>query len=169
MISERVMMKEKKVRAQKSKSKPVEKTAEHSETEEIEVKPYNIFDHWKNLTQHKEGYKEGDPSFTSSYSPFMINRFASSINALLPLVAEIDRYPDVPNKAHHMFYDSIMPKRYMKFEVFKKDKESPELSKNKEYVGEYFEFGRRDLDLAMRILSPEDVEKIKKKFGGTGR
>lgn len=165
MKTERLNMKEKKQKAT-SRAKKQEKKIE-VDSSEPEIKKYNIFDHWKNLTQLKEGYKEEDPEFTSSYSPYMINKFSSTVNALLPLVAEIDRYPDVPNKAHFMFYDSIMPKRFLKFETYKKSKEDPDVEKNKEYVREYFEFGRRDLDLAMKILKPEDFEKIKKKFGGT--
>lgn len=133
-----------------------------------DVRPeINIFTHWKNLTQTKEGYDSSNPEIESTYVPFMINRMASSINAILPLVAEIDRFPDIPKEAHFRFYDSILPKRFIKTEWFKKPKESPEMIENKQLIGEYFEFGKRDMELAMKLMSTEDIEKIKRKFGGT--
>jgi hypothetical protein len=92
---------------------------------------------------------------------------ASSINAILPLVAEIDRFPDVPKEAHFRFYDSLLPKRFIKTQWFKKPKEGAGLSETKDTLREYFEFGKRDLELALRIMKSEDIEKIKRMYGGT--
>lgn len=141
------------------------KTTEPEAQLDTKVKKFSIFDHWKNLTTQKEGYKEDDAEFVASYSPYMINRFASMTTTLLPLAAEIDRYKDIPASAHHMFYDSVIPKRYVKFEYMKPKKDITEESK--EVVSRYFEFGSKDLELAMRILTTEDIETIKRKFGGS--
>ena len=127
----------------------------------------DLFEHWKNLTQTKNGYDKSDPESESTYVPFMINRMASSINAILPLVAEIDRFPDVPKEVHFRFYDSLLPKRFIKTQWFKKPKEEAGLSETKDTLREYFEFGKRDLELALRIMKSEDIEKIKRMYGGT--
>lgn len=127
----------------------------------------NIFTHWKNLTQQKEGFNSSDPEIESTYIPFMINRMASSINAILPLVAEMDRFPDIPKDAHHRFYESLLPKAFIKTTWYKKPKDTKEDAENKDIIGEYFEFGKRDMELALKIMTPEDIEKIKRKFGGT--
>lgn len=162
-------MKVKKTKKEPNKEKTIKPHLHQQPDVEDEVKKYTIFDHWKNLTTLKEGYKDGDPEFTSSYQPYMINKFAGTISALLPLVAEIDRYPDVPNKAHYIFYDSVLPKRYMKLDFMKKAKEESFVVENKEYVQKYFEFGKRDLELAMKIMTTEEIEKIKRMYGGTKR
>ena len=131
-----------------------------------EKRAYDIFYHWKNLTTLKNGYKENDPEFESTYSPYLINKFASLINALLPLVADIERYGDIPKETHFRFYDSILPKRYIKLDFLKKTK-TEDNKEDSEYVQRYFEFGKRDLELAMKLMSKDDIDKIKRKYGGT--
>lgn len=143
------------------------KTTDREDTVDAKVKKITIFDHWKNLTQQKEGYKEDDADFVSSYSPYMINRFGSMVNAFLPLVAEIERYPDIPKETHHQFYHSLLPKRYVKFDYLKSKKDIDPSAR--ELIGKYFECGRRDIDLALKLIDQSTIDKIKKMYGGTGQ
>ena len=117
------------------------------------------FDHWKNLTQKKEDLEE-----ESSYSPYMATRFCSMVNAILPFAEEINRY-DIPKEVHYELLKSFLPKRYIKFDYLKNKKEDKDYS----YVSKYFEFGSRDLKMAVSIMSPKDIEKIRNKYGGIDR
>jgi hypothetical protein len=125
----------------------------------------DIFDHWKNLTTLKKDFDETDPEFEATYNPFMINRMASSVNAILPLLADIDRY-DLPKKVHYDLMKCILPKAFIKPTFYKAKKESEQYLKYKKAISDYFEFGSRDLDLAMTLISQTDKEKIRRKFGG---
>ncbi len=114
------------------------------------------FDFWKDLTQHKTELTE-----ETSYSPYMMTRFCSMVNALLPFAVEVNRY-DIPKDVHYELLKSFLPKRYIKFDYLKKKVEEKDFKQ----VSKYFEFGSRDLRLALDILTLEEIKKIKNKYGG---
>lgn len=123
---------------------------------------FTIFDHWANLTTKKEGYKETDDEFVSSYNPYMMNRMLSMLSVYLPLAADISRY-DLPKETHHRLLDGILPKKYLKFDYLKKKKD--ESSKDDKLIQEYFEFGSRDLEVAKKFLSEDNIVTLKKMYG----
>lgn len=115
-----------------------------------------IFDHWKNLTSNKEELND-----EASYQPYMITRFASMVSAFKDIVVEVNKY-DLPKAVHYEFFRCALPKRYIKFDYIKKKTEDQDNS----LVAKYFEFGSRDLKIAEKIMTPEEIEKVKRKFGG---
>lgn len=117
------------------------------------------FDYWKDLTQLKAPLEE-----ESGYSPYMMTRFLSMMNITLQYAEEISHY-DLPKEVHYNLLSSFLPKRYMKFDYLKKKKDE----KDFKFVAKYFEFGSRDLKLALAIMSDDEVNTIKKKYGGLER
>jgi hypothetical protein len=114
------------------------------------------FDYWKDLTQHKEELSE-----EGGYSPYMMTRFCSMVNALLPFSEEINRR-DIPKDVHYELLKCFLPKRYIKFDYIKKKVEERDFK----HVSKYFEFGSRDLKMALSIMTPDEIKKIKNKYGG---
>lgn len=133
-----------------------------NEDDEI-VEKIKPSEYWKCLTSKKVEYNE-DSGYFKDYSPQSINKYASMINAYLPIASEICKYPYLPKSVHYAYYYSLLPKKYIKFEYVKGDKDKKD-KERKEYIAKYFEIGRRDVDLANKLLSDEDIIKIKKTFG----
>ena len=80
------------------------------------------------------------------------------VNILGIVITEID----LPKDIHYELLKGFLPKRYIKLDYIKKKSEN----KDNSIVSKYFEFGSRDLKLANKILSEDDVDIIKKKYGG---
>jgi len=125
-------------------------------------KKFDIFDHWANLTTKKEGYKETDSDFVSSYSPFMINRFLSMFELYLPTAAIISKY-DLPKETHHLLIDNLLPKKFAKVDFLKRKNKTSE--EDDELIMRYFEFGKKDLDVAKKFLTEDDIQQIRNKYG----
>ena len=83
------------------------------------------------------------------------------VPAFKDIVVEVNKY-DLPKAVHYEFFRCALPKRYIKFDYIKKKTEDQDNS----LVAKYFEFGSRDLKLAEKIMTPEEIEKVKRKFGG---
>lgn len=125
-------------------------------------KKFDIFDHWANLTSKKEGYKEVDSDFVSSYSIHMLNRLLSMFEMYLPLAAQISSY-DLPKETHHTLLNNILPKRYLKVDYIKRKTKITE--QDDELIMKYFEFGKKDLEMAKKFLTDDDITSIRIKYG----
>lgn len=148
-------------------SEELTKTDKTFEDEDVKEKKLSVFDHWKNITQLKVEYDENDTRITSSYSPYMMNKAASMVNAFLQISAEINKYQDIDKETHYRFYSAVLPKRYIKFDWIKPKKDVR--VEDKKLVGTYFEIGKRDIELAMKILDEKTLYKIRKMYGGLQR
>lgn len=122
----------------------------------------NIFDHWKNLTSKTPSVDSTSPENLKSYSPYMINRFASMVDVMLPIAAEVAAH-ELPPEANYRVWNSILPKRYIKFNYMKKKHEG---SDDMDAISEFFEMGTKDTQIAMDILTASEKQEIVKKFGG---
>ena len=114
------------------------------------------FDYWKDVTQNKCELED-----EASYQPYMMTRLCSMVQVRLPFAEELTRL-DLPKDIHYELLEGFLPKRYIKLDYIKKKSEN----KDNSIVSKYFEFGSRDLKLANKILSEDDVDIIKKKYGG---
>lgn len=122
----------------------------------------NMFDHWKNLTSSKVEFNEDDQECESSYDPRMMTRFLSMFVHNIFDAAELAKY-DLPKDAHYRYLFNILPKKYMKVEYMKSKKTID--NEDSKLVSKYFEFGTRDTEVAMKILTPDIIQKIKLKYG----
>lgn len=125
----------------------------------------NVFDHWKNLTAKNLPEDAMSAENMKSYSPYMTNRFASMVDVLLPVAAEVAS-KELSAEANYRIWRSVLPKRYIKFTYLKKKHENTD---DMDKIAEFFECGTKDAALAMDILSESEKQEILKKFGGVAR
>jgi len=125
---------------------------------------FDLFQHLKNLTEKKEPWDSRNDEQTKSYDKFMVSRFLSCVDLFLPLVNQVNRYPNISKEAHYNFFLSVLPKRQFYFKYIKKEKELNKESK--EAIAEYFEIGKKEVDSYIEQLTEHQIEQIVKKFEG---
>lgn len=118
----------------------------------------NLFDHLNNITLHKKEFDDNNQEVKTSYLPFLINRFISMTEVYIPIVNEINKYPDVPKATHYRYYKQIIPKRKQFFPYIKKPKDFN--IEEKECICEYFECSLKDADRYIDTLSEEQIKRI---------
>lgn len=121
-----------------------------------------IFDILKEIKEGKSELNFTDDSVKKAYSPFLINRFISMTDLYVPIANEINKYPDIPDSAHYMFYRDTLPKRRTYDKYIKKSKEVD--ADQKKFIAEYYEIGVKEVDDYLRILSDDQVDEILKKY-----
>lgn len=117
------------------------------------------FEYWNNLTKNKVL-----PEFEedlNDYSQFQMNKYTSFVNLYLAHACLLNKY-DIPKAAHYKYLFSVLPKNDIKVNYMEAKKKNNE---DEKWVARYFEFGSRDVQEAMKLLKPEDIINIKKKFG----
>lgn len=125
---------------------------------------FDIFQHLKNLTSEKIPWDARNDAFVKAYDKFQISRFLSMIDLFLPLVNQVNRYPNISKEAHYNFFLSVLPKRQFYFKYIKKEKEVNKEAK--EAIAEYFEIGKKEVDSYIEQLTEHQIEQIVKKFEG---
>ncbi len=136
---------------------------ENKMSEEIKTERMTIFDHLNNLTQNKEMIDENDSETIKSFDPYMATRFVSMQQIFVPLCNEINKhYYDLSKIDVYRILFYTLPKKKSFFSYIKKPKET--FKKEKECISKYWQFGSRDLELALTILNEEQIEEIVKKY-----
>jgi hypothetical protein len=81
----------------------------------------------------------------------------------LPYVNELNRYlGQLRKQDHRLFFWSLLPQRDVYFNYIKKKKDVSQ--EDKALVARYFNFGTRDADAAVQILTPEQLQQIRDKY-----
>jgi hypothetical protein len=119
------------------------------------------WDHWKNLTINKVFIDDNDQEAMSSYEPFQINKILSMSTLNLNHAVELN-CANLPKETHYRYLFNLLPKAFLKVSEQYPKKYNKE---DEEHVRKYFEFGTRDLQQAMEILTTEDIRNIRKKYG----
>jgi len=119
------------------------------------------WDHWKNLTKDKKEWDESDTELVSSYSNFQMTKLLSQIKLCVEHAQELNCV-DVPKETHYRYLFNLLPKSYLAITETKAKKHSDD---DEKLVAKYFEFGSKDLKMAMEMLSEKDIRNIKRKFG----
>lgn len=118
----------------------------------------NLFEHLDGLTIHKKEFDPNNDEQKKSYEPFMINRFVSMIDVYIPIINEINKYPNVPKETHYRFLQKTLPKRKQFFKYIKKKKDVTIEEKKK--VMEYYECSMREAEMYVNQLSDEQIKNI---------
>lgn len=98
------------------------------------------------------------------YNPFLINMCLSQHNDCLLYVNEMNRYPGLDKKLQYDFYLNILTAKKRPYQKWYKASESKDIQAIKEYFG-YSSEKAKD---ALRILTPEQINKIKEVIDKTG-
>lgn len=114
----------------------------------------NPFDFIKSLSQTKE-YQED----LTGYNQYLTNTAFSLDSDTILLANEMNIKPGIPDRLHYDFlYHTVRKKaRYNKWPK-KVDDE------NLAYVQEFYKYGVREAKMALKILTPDQLEIIKKKL-----
>ena len=107
---------------------------------------------------------ENDDLAEAGYSSFLTNRSLSYFPDTIMYANEMNRYHHLDNKLQfHYLINSIRPKK--RFSKWAKKQEDNDLEAVKEYYG----FNNAKSEAALSLLSPEQLEIIKKRLNKGGR
>ena len=116
----------------------------------------------KSINLTKENLLEEDP--TLKYPAFIINKCLSGILDSVMFSNEMNKYPNLDPKLQYDFLLHSLRKRKRFAPWLKKDKIS-----NLDAVKKYYRYSSEKALQAMRVLSKDQIEFIKKKLNTGGR
>jgi len=113
-------------------------------------------------TKQYPTWNELPEEYKTGYSQFMINRFMSSQESLLPIL-DIVSAMRLTDAEHYEILINAVPNRrtYFKYEVYKKVEEDKELLTA---IEKEFEVGLREARMYVTDLSKTDKDEIKEKW-----
>tara|TARA_B100002019_G_scaffold94784_1_gene81647 strand:- start:4461 stop:4868 length:408 start_codon:yes stop_codon:yes gene_type:complete len=123
----------------------------------------NPFDYLNAINNTKEDIMVDDIA-EKGYNPFMINRGLSYFNDTVLFANEMNRLHHTPNRLQFDFFINIIRKR-KRFSKWMK----PETVNDLEVVKEYYGYSNQKARQALTLLTPEQINNIKKKVDKGGR
>ena len=118
-----------------------------------------LFDILNCITEKKEDLDFNSDEVKKAYPIFMINRFMSmSDEAFIPVVNEMNKYPDVDRKTHYRYFCSLIPKRKQYFKYLKKKKNIDD--DVLPYIMDYFQCGMKEASQYINTLDKSTIDEI---------
>jgi len=134
---------------------------------ETKVRKLDWIDFLKPLSLTKQNLIRGatDPKEAEkAYNAFMINRSMSQFPDVIMFANELNLRADIDSIMQHDFYLHALPKKSRFSKWAQKNK-----LENLELVKEYFNYGNQKAMQALKLLSADDIEKIKEYLNEGGR
>jgi len=125
-------------------------------------KPWEYIDA---MTIDKKDLDMLDPNISKCYSPYMINRWLSSIELFIPYVNDINQHGHLMTKqSHYNFLKDILPKQkvYIDYKAVAIHKNLDD--KEIRYIATYFQVGIKEAKMYINMLTDKDVKNILKTF-----
>lgn len=125
---------------------------------------YELKDYLNSINQSKKNILEGDKEAVAGYPPYIINKCLSSFTDSILFANEMNKNAHIDKKLQFDFYiNSLKPRKRFSPWVKKQTLEHLEL------VKEYYGYSHNKALEALRILTTEQLEAIKKALykGGT--
>jgi hypothetical protein len=110
------------------------------------------------ILQSKKNVFEDDPDY-KDYNPFIINRALSFHPDCIPFVEEMNRMHYLDKDMQYQYLINTIRPMKRKFAPWQK----AQVEKDMECVKEYFGYSNQKAKEAMRILSNEQIDEIKRK------
>jgi len=123
----------------------------------------NPFDYLNSINHTKEDIMDDDIK-EAAYNAFLINRSLSYFQDTVLLANEMNRYHHLDNKLQYHFLINITRKR-KRFSKWIK----PDTVSDIEVVKEYYGYSNEKARQAITLLSPQQLELIRKKVDRGGR
>lgn len=123
----------------------------------------NPFEYLNSINNTKKDIMVDDIA-EKGYNSFMINRGLSYFNDTVLFANEMNRLHHTPNRLQFDFYINIIRKR-KRFSKWMK----PDTVNDLEVVKEYYGYSNQKARQALTLLTPEQINKIKKKVDKGGR
>lgn len=130
--------------------------------EEVKSKKLSPFEFVNSITETKEDIFQGNET---SYNRFIIDKALSFNSDCLFFVAELAKYPNIPDNAHYQFYLNSISKKKRYSGWTKKDTISDDVS----LIMEAFGYSTEDAMTALEVMSDKQVLDLKEKMSKGGR
>jgi len=91
------------------------------------------------------------------YEPYIVNRALSQHNDLILYANEMNQYSNLENKLQYDFYFGVIRPKKRPYQKWYKHSESKDIAA----VKEYFNYSSENAKEALRILSVDQLDKIK--------
>lgn len=126
------------------------------------MKP-ELKDYLYSINQSKKNILDGDDEAVKAYPPYIINKCMAYHTDSVLFANEMNKYPELDKKMQYDFYiNSLNPRRRFSPWVKKQTLEHLELIK------EYYGYNHNKSLQALRILTTEQLDKIKKALNKGG-
>jgi hypothetical protein len=123
----------------------------------------NPFEYLNSINDTKQDIMDDDIT-EKAYNPFMTNRSLSYFQDTVFFANEMNRYHHLDKKLQFHFLINIVRKR-KRFSKWNK----PELVSDIDVVKEYYGYSNEKARQALTLLSPSQIEEIRKKVSKGGR
>ena len=123
----------------------------------------NPFEYLNSINDTKQDIMHDDIT-EKAYNPFMINRSLSYFQDTVFFANEMNRYHHLDKKLQFHFLINIVRKR-KRFSKWNK----PELVSDIDVVKEYYGYSNEKARQALTLLSPSQIEELRKKVSKGGR
>jgi hypothetical protein len=115
---------------------------------------------WLNsINQTKDNLIDSDPTLKKEYPPYIINKCMSGHIDCIMFANEMNMYPGLDKKLQYDFYINIVRKRKRFSPWLRKDK-----IKDLDAVKSYYGYSNEKAQQALRLLTTEQLDYIKKKL-----
>jgi hypothetical protein len=121
------------------------------------------FDYLTSINYSKDDIMVDDIA-EKQYNSFVINRSLSYFPDTVAIANEMNRYNHIDNKLKYHYYINIIRKR-KRFSKWDK----PDLASDIEVIKEYYGYSNEKARQALTLLTPEQIQQIKKKVSKGGR
>ena len=121
------------------------------------------FDYLNSINDTKQDIMKDDID-ERAYVPFVINRTLSYFSDTVAIANEMNRYHHIDKKLQYHFLINIIRKR-KRFSKWAK----PDLVSDMEVVKQYYGYSNEKARQVFHLLSPEQIEELKKKVSKGGR
>jgi len=125
-------------------------------------KTTTLWDFLKGINETKIPHFDEESS--SDYSPYIINRALSNFSDTVLMANEMNLNPQIPKRFQELFLINIIRKR-KRFSKWNKATKISDIEEVKAYYG----YSNKKAKYAMKLLSPEQITKIKEKVHAGGR
>lgn len=138
------------------------------DNQDVNSNKIGLFDIITDLISKKQGIAVVDGELDKSYLPFLINRAISMHVDLVLFANEMNIAHQLDKRIQHDFYFYGIDKKYRKSDWAKQWKKSED--EDFQAVQEYFDFGDSKTKAALRILTSDQIDEIKRRVckGGKG-
>ena len=124
---------------------------------------YQLKDYLYSINQSKKNILDGDTDAERGYPPYIINRCLSSFTDTVLFANEMNKNPHLPKKMQYDFFiNSVKPRK--RFSPDRKDSID-----YLELVKEYYGYNDDKALQALRILTKDQLDNIKKALSKGGK
>ena len=123
------------------------------------VKGFNLFDYIHMIDQTKK-VPEFDDHFEKTYEPYVVNMYFSLYQDTALIANELQvRCSELSKRVHFLFLHATIPKRKREWVKWYKQEK---LTKDVEIVMEVFNYNRTNAEIALSLLSDDQVNMLYK-------